>query len=191
MMQDKTEFINFIKLIHSSLDENFGALDVWFDKEPGLFQYTPRAGWSVPEVLEHVGLTNHFLLILIRKGVDKALRNINKLDLDNELTQFQPDLEKLNEIGLRGSFNWERPEHMEPAGKDLVEVRKQLKEQRDECAGFLETMKNGEGLLYKTRMSVNDLGKINVYEYIYFLSLHARRHLAQLEKIEEEKRGGG
>ena len=45
-------------------------------------------------------------------------------------------------------------------------------------------MKNGEGLLYKTTMTVNELGKINVYEYIYFLSLHAQRHVTQMKKNE-------
>jgi hypothetical protein len=30
-------------------------------------------------------------------------------------------------------------------------------------------------------MTVDNLGKINVYEYIYFLSKHAERHLAQME----------
>jgi hypothetical protein len=46
-------------------------------------------------------------------------------------------------------------------------------------------MPNGEGILYKTTMSVNDLGKIDVYQYIYFLAQHAKRHLAQMERNEQ------
>jgi hypothetical protein len=30
-------------------------------------------------------------------------------------------------------------------------------------------------------MSVNELGKLNVYEYVYFLTQHARRHLTQMQ----------
>ena len=30
-------------------------------------------------------------------------------------------------------------------------------------------------------MTVNGLGKINVYEYSYFLAQHARRHLTQMQ----------
>jgi hypothetical protein len=30
-------------------------------------------------------------------------------------------------------------------------------------------------------MSVNNLGKLNVYEYVYFLAQHARRHLTQMQ----------
>lgn len=48
-------------------------------------------------------------------------------------------------------------------------------------------MKNGEGLICKTTMTVNELGKINVYEYIYFLSLHAQRHITQMKNNELEK----
>ncbi|MBN8787104.1 MAG: hypothetical protein J0I84_08435 [Terrimonas sp.] len=47
-------------------------------------------------------------------------------------------------------------------------------------------MKNGEGVLYKTTMTVNDLGKIDVYEYIYFLAQHGQRHVTQMEKNEAE-----
>ena len=47
-------------------------------------------------------------------------------------------------------------------------------------------MKNGEGLLGKTTMTVNELGKINVYECIYFLSLHAQRHITQMINNELE-----
>jgi hypothetical protein len=35
-------------------------------------------------------------------------------------------------------------------------------------------------------MSVNGLGKLNVYEYIYFLAQHGRRHSTQMEKNELE-----
>ena len=35
-------------------------------------------------------------------------------------------------------------------------------------------------------MTVNDLGKIDVYQYIYFLVKHAERHIVQMLKIEQE-----
>jgi hypothetical protein len=46
----------------------------------------------------------------------------------------------------------------------------------------LESLKNGEGILYKTTMILNNLGKIDVCEYIYFLAQHGRRHVTQMEK---------
>jgi hypothetical protein len=31
-------------------------------------------------------------------------------------------------------------------------------------------------------MTVNELGKIDVYEYIYFLGQHGQRHIIQMQK---------
>jgi hypothetical protein len=45
---------------------------------------------------------------------------------------------------------------------------------------------HGEGLLYQATLLVNELGKLNVYEYIYFLVQHARRYLTQMQNNEAE-----
>jgi len=97
------------------------------------------------------------------------------------------DLSRVDAIGAHKSFAWIRPEHMEPTGeKPEAEVQAQLIEQMSRCLTQLDRMPNGEGLIQKTTMSVNDLGKINVYEYIYFLSKHAERHLQQMEENKRE-----
>ena len=177
-----------IENIKTSLVETFSAIDTWFDKDENLRGYKPaEGGWSVNEILEHIGLTNHFLLILIDKGTKKALQNAQKLDLQAELKGHVFHWDKLTEVGLHKSFTWIRPEHMEPAGmKPLEEVRAQLKEQVNLCLDYLDQLKNGEGVLYKTTMTVNDLGKINVYEYIFFLAQHGKRHITQMQKNEAE-----
>jgi len=137
--------------------------------------------------LEHIGLTNHFLLILIDKATNKALQNISKLDLQQELKNYSFHKDKLTEVGLHKSFNWIRPEHMEPRGqKTLPEVRQQLKDQLNLCLNYLDKLKKGEGVLYKTTMIVYDLGKIDVYEYIYFLAQHGQMHITQMTKNETE-----
>jgi hypothetical protein len=76
---------------------------------------------------------------------------------------------------------------MEPTGEALLdEVRNTIREQKNRCINYLDNMPNGEGVLYKTTMSVNNLGKIDVYEYIYFLAKHAQRHITQMERNEFE-----
>jgi hypothetical protein len=73
---------------------------------------------------------------------------------------------------------------MQPTGvHSPEEVRLLLKSQVAQCLGYLALLSNGEGALYKTTMSVNSLGKIDVYEYIYFLAQHGRRHIGQMEVI--------
>ncbi|UOQ67662.1 DinB family protein [Hymenobacter volaticus] len=174
--------------VSNALINTFSAIDVWFDKDSRLRAYRPsNGGWTIDEILEHIGLTNHYLLILIEKGANKALVNFQHVDLSAELANYNFQYTKLSEIGQHKSFAWIRPEHMEPTGnKPLAEVRNQLKEQTHQCLTTLAKLDNGEGILYKTTMSVNGLGKLDVYEYIYFLAQHARRHVMQMEKNEFE-----
>ena len=174
--------------IKTLLIDTFQRIDHWFKKDAGLRTYKPKnGGWSIDQILEHIGLTNHFLLILIDKGTRKALEISKKQEWHLQIGTEVFHSEKLDEVGIHKSFNWIRPEHMEPKGeKPLVEVRTQLKDQVSHCLNYLEQLKNGEGILYKTTMSVNNLGKINVYEYIYFLAQHGKRHLLQMQLNESE-----
>lgn len=177
-----------IPKIGSLLNTTFQAIDTWFEKEEALRQYKPASGgWSIDQILEHIALTNHYFLILIEKGTRKALQNAAKTDLREALTSHVFHAEKLNEIGIHQSFGWVRPAHMEPTGGKLPgEVRVLLKNQLAQCLGFLSQMPNGEGVLHSTTMTVNGLGKINVYEYLFFIGQHGQRHLTQMEKVAAE-----
>jgi DinB superfamily len=182
------EIKNLIAEIGEFLNITFEQVDLWFAKSKEVRAYQPQnGGWTINQILEHIGLTNHFLLILIDKGTNKALQNGAKLDIRQELKSYTFHRDKLTEVGLHKSFDWMRPAHMEPKGeKTLAEVRQQLSAQLTQCLACLDKLKNGEGILYKTTMSVNELGKIDVYEYIYFLAQHGQRHITQMTKNEEE-----
>ncbi|MGI4872477.1 MAG: DinB family protein [Janthinobacterium lividum] len=170
--------------IRAALLDAFGRVDAWFDQPDALQAYLPvDQGWTVAEVLDHIGLTNHFLLILIEKGAAKALANTRGLDLATELAGYQFQPERLDTIGVLHAFAWVRPEHMEPrtAPRPLPVVRQQLHAQLAQSLACLDRLPNGEGVRYQTTMTVNGLGKLNVYEYLYFLAQHARRHLTQMQ----------
>lgn len=185
----KPSFMDILALIISIrqlLQTTFDDIDHWFDKDEVLRQFQPPdGGWTIDEILEHISLTNHFLLILIEKGAAKALQNADKTDLQAALQTYHFHTDKLGEVGVHLSFPWIRPVHMEPTGlKPMAAVRELLNEQCRQCLDCLDRLPNGEGILYKTTMTVNDLGKIDVYEYIGFLAQHGRRHVAQMAKIE-------
>ncbi|PWN65022.1 DinB family protein [Chryseobacterium phosphatilyticum] len=177
-----------IQEIKTHLTSGFDKVDEWFDKDEKTLNFQPsNGGWTVHQILEHIYLTNFFLLILIEKGSKKAMRNYLNLDLQSEIENYSFSKENFGRIGEYGAFEWIRPEHMEPQGKlSLSEIRNLITQQYHQCLLYLNTMKNGEGVLCKTTMTVNGLGKINVYEYIYFLSLHAQRHLTQMKNNELE-----
>jgi DinB superfamily len=166
-------------LIHT-----FEEVYKWFDSDAQLLTFVPEnKGWTVAQILEHIALTNHFLLILIEKGCRKALnKHQNEPELLAQLLPaytFRKDA--LTEIGLYDSFTWIRPEHMEPKGETLA-VKALLGVQLQKCLDMLALLPNGEGILYQTTMTVHNLGKIDVYEYIYFLGQHAQRHIGQMQK---------
>jgi DinB superfamily len=174
--------------IENTLIHTFNNVDKWFDKPETTRQYRPQnGGWTIDEILEHIELTSHFLLKLIDKGTIKALKNKDTINLDAELANYSFQKDAIDTIGIHKSFAWIRPEHMEPKGEKTPEtVRKDMKIQLDRCLNYLHKLPNGEGILCKTTMTVNGLGKIDVYEYIYFLAKHAERHITQMEKNETE-----
>ncbi|MFN1217185.1 DinB family protein [Chryseobacterium kwangjuense] len=182
------DIFRLIQDIKTHLKLSFNEVDKWFDKDNKTLNYQPsNGGWTVQQILEHIYLTNFYLLILIEKGSKKAMRNYNDLDVNNEIKNYSFNQEKFEKVGKYGAFEWIRPEHMEPKGElGLKEIRSLISLQYHQCLNYLDLMKNGEGLLCKTTMTVNDLGKINVYEYIYFLSLHAQRHITQMQNNELE-----
>jgi hypothetical protein len=139
-------------------------------------------GWTIDEVLNHIGLTNHYLLIPSEKGTAKALANLQGFDLPAALASYKFPRARLAAIGMLHVFPWARPAHMEPRTypRPLPVVRQQLHDQLAQPLHILGRLAQGEGVLHQMTVSVNELGKLNVYECIYFLAQHARRHLTQM-----------
>lgn len=177
-----------IKKVGLDLTSTFNEVFVWFDCASDLREYKPaNGGWNINEVLEHIVITNHYLLILIRKATIKSVEKAKTENFDNLILKYELDWNKLKAIGEHKSFVWNRPVHMEPTGKlSMEEVSIKLQDQLTECLDLLSRLSHGEGVLHKTTMSVNSLGKIDTYHYISFLTQHAKRHLAQMNKVKLE-----
>src|SRR5215472_3819747 len=98
-----------IPVIRETLRAVFAEVDGWFDRPEELRRFKPASGgWSVNQVLEHITLTNHFLMLTLRKWVAIALRRASRGD---RVPEGESDLQRLEVIGQRGSFSWVRPEH--------------------------------------------------------------------------------
>jgi hypothetical protein len=181
---------HILQNLRRELIRTFAVVDEWFDKSDPLHHFKPaHGGWSVAEVLEHITLTNHYLLIIIEKGQEKALNKFHRKEnnIDEKLKDYTLAIPGLLKVGEHKSFQWHRPDHHQPQGdKPLGELRFLLRDQLFRCLYVLECLPKGEGILHQTTMTVNDLGKLDVYQYIYFLSLHARRHVTQMCHAEIE-----
>ncbi len=173
-----------IATVRDTLTSVFAEVDAWFDRPEEVRAFRPpNGGWTIDEVLEHVTLTNHYLLLVIRKSTGKALARAARR---GAVTEGESDLRLLEPIGQRGSFPWTRPDHMVPTGeRPLGEVRSLMREQVRECLDLLGRLGGGEGSLHRVRMSVNECGRLDVYQWLQFLALHARRHLTQMSANEE------
>ncbi len=170
--------------VRDALAAAFAGLDAWFDTPAESRGFRPAAGgWTAGEVLDHVALTNHFLLLTLTKWAAVAERRANRGD---PVPAGESDLARLDVIGERGSFAWPRPAHMEPAGRPADEVRAVLAAQHARCLALIARLPGGVGALCRVTMTVNDLGKIDLYQWLYFLAQHARRHLQQLAAIRNE-----
>lgn len=168
-----------IAKVRETLRAVFAEIDGWFDRPPEVRSFHPsEGGWTIDEILEHVTMTNHYLLLVIRKSAGKALSRAAR---QGPVAFGESDLRLLEPIGERGSFPWPRPDHMVPTGKAPPgEVRSLMRGQVLECHEILGRLGGGEGSLHRVRMSVNDSGRLDVYQWLMFLALHARRHLSQL-----------
>lgn len=168
--------------VRATLIQVFSLLDACFELPRQELEHRPdyEDAWTVAEHLEHVCLANHFLLLTITKGCRTAHR---RAAAGAEPPEGESDLELLAEIALPEAFDWAPPLHMLPTGqRHPAEIRAEVAGQRDRCLALLEGMAHGEGRLYTIRMSVHGVGRLDMYQWLYFLAQHVRYHLALIEQ---------
>jgi DinB superfamily len=168
--------------------ETFAALDAWFNETETRRSYHPaNGGWTVNEILEHTATTNHYLLLLINKNTEKALKRAALQTLPEPDTEYIPGLSRYGAIADAGAFVWNHLPHMAPAGKPPAAIRELLKSQLTTTLQILKKLGRGEGILCLTTLNVNGLGKTDIYGFIYFMLQHAQRHLARMRAVLKER----
>lgn len=176
-------FEKTIQRITTELISTFDELDTFFQFSQEVRAFSPAPGeWCIDEILEHITLTNHFLMITLKQSLDKVLKRAQTHAID----EGESDLDRIAPVSDPDAFAWIRPEHMEPTRTVISDdVRAKLHTQRDECLQILSQMLQGEGSLHHVRMSVQDLGKLDLYQWLYFLVQHAKRHVVEMERIDK------
>jgi len=174
-----------IEAVGSTLTQVAEEVEPWFDRPAAVRRFRPAGGgWTIDEVLEHITLTNRFLLLTCEKHRGIALRRAVRGDA---IPVGESDLSRISDIGKRGSFVWRRPEHMVPKGEVTSDkVRARMCQQWQDCHVILASLCGGVGALCQVTMTVQGIGKIDLYQWLYFLALHARRHVQQMRSIETE-----
>ncbi len=180
MNESGTPAENTVKTLTGEIEDVFGRLDAWCVCPSKILDLTPPdVVWSVRLILEHIGIVNRYLLLTLGKGVKLAVRRA----VVQPIPQRESDLAIFAEIADPDAFDWRPPEHMIPCGSVPIEkIRSTLAFQHRECCRLLEKMPKGEGFLHTVRMSVRNLGRLDMYQWLWFILMHARRHLVQIER---------
>ena len=136
--------------------------------------------WTILEHVEHTYLTSYFLLLTLEKSVAKCLQRKKELHFSADVGDF----EKIKEIAIPGIFPWHPPQHMIPNKKlAKAEIERKLQEQTVQLDNLLHQVSDGSGTLCKVAMTVHELGKIDVYQWAYFLTQHANYHIKFIVSI--------
>lgn len=177
---DGTHWPAAISTIRSSVSSTLVGLAEAAELPAELLDRRPReGGWSAAEVLEHVCLTDHYLLLLLDKIADRSRR---RLERGLPWPAHEPRFSHLLEAA-RPTFRWEAPDHMVPGGAwTPEESARRLLEDRARCLSLLDEFPEGEGTLHGITMSVVG-GRLDLYQYLLLLALHAHRHLEQLRRV--------
>jgi len=117
--------------VRNAINDTFEEIYPWFSQKPEVLNYRPvDHGWTIAEVLEHITLTSHFLLVVASNGSEKARKRAQNQCIEGS----ESDLTTLVIIGERGTFPWLRPEHMEPKRKPLSDVLVTMKSQQEQLS---------------------------------------------------------
>jgi hypothetical protein len=131
-------------------------------------------------------LTNHFLLTLIHQECESTSRK-NGDEVKNSLADYCLEMLTAGSFDEQGVFTgWGRDFLMPTEKRPLNEVRKEIREQLNKSLILLEQLDRGEGTLYKIRLPVKGMEKLDVYQCLYFLALYTKEHIGQLQRILEE-----
>ena len=163
--------------IDAWLHGTYEALDAWCRADAALLWFQPGPGcWSGREILEHVHLTNHYLLVL----ADKIAERVERRAARGEAWPLHPARVRDLDVILDGA--WPHPEHMSPTGQTgAAEVGAGLRKDLGRCAALLARFPEGEGTLHTIRFSVVER-RLDLAGVLVFAGFHARRHLAQLAR---------
>ena len=134
-------------------------------------------GWSVAEIVEHIGIVEGGMLKIIEKLLGEAEKAGNK-----STGEFNPPIsfEKYAEAAKDQKF--QAPERVYPqGGQNIKESLVKLSQNRLALHNLKERIKAVDSS--QTGFPHPAFGNLNLYEWLAFIGLHEIRHLQQIKRI--------
>ena len=179
MPDGRSEWRHLSAELERNLRTVFDALLEWCTLEDPVGDQRPAPGqWTAREILEHVHLADHHLLLLAEKTAVKSARRVAR---GEPWPKGRPGPDQVQCLRER-SQDWPHPEHMTPTGTvALSRTKDDLERDRGRCLALLEAMPEGQGSLHTIRMSVIE-ARLDLYGWLGLIAVHGERHLGQLER---------
>lgn len=138
-------------------------------------------GWSVAEIVEHIGIVANGVVQITTKLLAQAESDGAKSD-----GSFNPPLSFAEQIASIQDKKLAAPERVHPQGTQTVtESLAKLDETQRALAKLRPRVEAVDAS--NAKFSHPFLGDLNLYQWLVVAGLHERRHLQQIEKILAEK----
>ena len=167
---------NVVIKIRRELIRSVSRLDAWFDMDSALLDHrSTSTSKTVRELLGEAMLANRYILQIVDEGrVDNRKATMSDIPFDEYCSKIEA-LEDPASIPV--DFNFASFTD----GASLPSIRHEMREQLNRCLIHLEELVEGEIDPFETNLSVGELGRLDAYQCFYFLAMHVRRCLEQLD----------
>ncbi len=173
---------NVVVKIKRELIRSVSRIDAWFDADGALLDHrSATASRSVHELLQEAMLANRYILQIIDEG---RLSNVKGTFNDMPVDEYCAKIQALEDAkSVRVDFDFAPSSQVRYA---LREIRYEIREQLHRCLIHLDDLIDGEIEPFETNLSVGEFGRLDAYQCIYFLAMHVRRCLEQLDNTLED-----
>jgi hypothetical protein len=168
-----------IPIIKRELIRSFASLDRSFDDKREFLHFT-LGHWNALQILQHVSIANNDLLLIIRDATFKSMELAKETELRNEwfetynLTSFETE-----DFVNYQSTAWIKSKQIK-IDLSLHQIRSTLRAQLGECFDYIDLLKNGEGIFYKSNQFIARHGELDVYHLVYFLAHYVRNNADEI-----------
>jgi hypothetical protein len=166
--------------IHDQTDHDFVTAIESLNEAQWTFRPGPNR-WSVQEIAEHIILTASF----IEAGVEQSLSQEPNPSLEEKPGSFETMRLRVLDRSLRGA---QAPGPLMPSAQWTVdETLGRFKEVRGPARELLTR----PGLPLKSHFYASMPGTFSCYHWLMLVSLHTRRHLAQIVEVKTTRASQG
>lgn len=134
-------------------------------------------GWSVAEIVEHLGIVEDGITRIINKMLENAEKDGKKSD-----GTFNPPLSLVKYAETANGQKYQAPERIHPQGfQSLEKSLAKLSENRTVLRTLQTRIESVDST--EPKFPHPSFGNLNLYEWLAFIGLHEFRHLQQIKRI--------